>query len=127
MAVRSQDEHVLDALAHQALRREVNEHINEISTGSFGLTADESIEVLCECARPRCAAPITMTVAEYEAVRRFPTRFFVKAEHRLADGERVVSESSHYVVVETSGPGGLYAVRADPRRTGRGSREPLDR
>lgn len=126
MAVRPRDEHALDAFAHQALRREVNERINEISTGSFGLSADETIEVLCECAGPRCAAPITMTVAEYEAVRRFPTRFFVKAAHRFADGERVVSASAEYVVVEACGPGGLYAVAADPRRTGGRSREALE-
>lgn len=122
MPVRPRDEHVLDAFAHQALRREVNERINEIGTGSSGLSADESIEVFCECAGPRCAAPITVTVAEYEAVRRFPTRFFLKAAHRLVDGERVVSEAAEYVVVEASGPAGRDAVRADPRRTGGRSR-----
>lgn len=126
MAVRPRDEHFQDAFAHQALRREVNERISEISTGSFGLTADESIEVICECAHPRCAAPITVTVAEYEAVRRFPTRFFVKPAHRLANGERVVSESAEYAVVEASGAGGLYAVGADPRRTGGRSRKAVE-
>jgi hypothetical protein len=121
MAVRPRDEHAPDALAHQALRREVNERINEISTGPFGLTEDETIDVICECAQPRCAAPITVTVAEYAAVRRFPTRFFVKTGHRLADGERVVSESAEYVVVESngaSGAGSLYAVGAVSRGTG---------
>jgi len=32
----------------------------------------------CECVHTNCLARIVMTVAEYDAVRRFPTRFFVK-------------------------------------------------
>jgi hypothetical protein len=57
-----------------------------------------------------------MTVAEYELVRRFSTRFFVKEGHEVAEEERVVAESDGYVVVETSGRSGLFAVGADPRR-----------
>lgn len=110
-------------IPHQALRRELNEHICSVNTDSFGVTSPETIEVVCECAGARCEAPIVMTLAEYEAVRRFPTRFFVKAGHQLADDERIVTESAGYVVVEASGAGGLYAVRADPRRAGTRTRE----
>ena len=75
-----------------------------------------------ECIWNDCTAKITMIVGDYEAVRRFPTRFFVKAGHEVAEEERVVAESDGYVVIEASGRGGLYAVSADPR--GRWYRRP---
>lgn len=101
-------------VVHQALRREVNERISALSA-TFSVTEPETIDVICECVRVECAARITMTVAEYELVRRFPTRFFVRAGHDVAEAERVVAESDGYVVIEASGRGGLYAVSADPR------------
>lgn len=105
------------AVVQQALRREVNERIRSINDG-FGVREPDTIDVLCECIRPNCTAYIAMIVAEYELVRRFPTRFFVKEGHEVADGERVVSESGAFVVVESRGRAGLYAVSADPRRRG---------
>jgi hypothetical protein len=101
-------------VVHQALRREVNEHISALSA-SFGVTEPETIDVFCECVRAQCAGLITMTVGEYELVRRFPTRFFVKVGHEVAEEERVVSESDGYVVIEARGREGVYAVSADPR------------
>lgn len=103
-----------NGVVHQALRREVNEHISALSA-TFGVTEPETIDVICECVRAECVARITTTVAEYELVRRFPTRFFIKAGHVVAEEERVVAESDGYIVIEASGRGGLYAVSADPR------------
>lgn len=108
------------AVVQQALRREVNEQIRSINHG-FGVSEPDTIDVICECVHPSCTGYITMTVEEYELIRRFPTRFFVKEGHEVADGERVVSESAAFVVIETTGRGGLYAVSADPRRRGRRS------
>ena len=82
----------------------------------FGVDEAESIEVMCECVRGNCTASIQMTVRAYEAVRRFPTRFFIKGGHEVAAEERVVAEAADYVVIEAFGREGLYAVRADPRR-----------
>lgn len=103
-------------VVHQALRREVNERISSVNE-IFGVTEPEMIDVVCECVRADCVAHVTMTVADYESVRRFPTRFFVKEGHDVADEERVVDESDGYIVIEASGRGGLYAVSADPRST----------
>lgn len=102
-------------VVHQALRREVNERISSVNH-DFHLTAPESMDVMCECVHTSCTGRIQMTVAEYERVRRFPTRFFVKEGHEVSAGERVVAEAAGYVVVEKSGRDGLYAVGADPRR-----------
>lgn len=104
-----------NGVVHQALRREVNEHISALSA-TFGVTEPETIDVICECVRAECVARITTTVAEYELVRRFPTRFFIKAGHVVAEEERVVAESDGYIVIEASGRGGLSAVSAAASR-----------
>ncbi len=119
MSAQPTDEHVVptDGVVHQALRRDVNEQISAINS-AFGVDEAESIEVMCECVRGNCTASIAMTVREYETVRRFPTRFFVKEGHEVAEKERIVAESGDYVVIEAFGREGLYAVGVDPRRRG---------
>ena len=112
---KDQDPVVTDGVVHQALRREVNEQISSLNTDGFGIDGSETIDVVCECVRGACTARIVMTVADYELVRRFPTRFFVKAGHEVAAEERVVKESDGFVVIEASGRDGVYAVSADPR------------
>jgi hypothetical protein len=102
-------------VVHQALCRDVNEWISSVNH-DFHVTEPETIDVVCECAHVNCIARIVMTVTEYEDVRRFPTRFFVKEGHEVAEGERVVTESAGYIVVEKRGRAGWYAVGADPRR-----------
>jgi hypothetical protein len=104
-----------DAVVHQTLRREVNERMRKLEARADG-GAPDALEVVCECAYGGCKGRITMSASEYEAVRRFPTRFLVKAGHEVSECERVVAESDSYVVVEKVGRGGLYAVRVDPRR-----------
>jgi hypothetical protein len=115
MRAERSDRDPADGVAQQALMREVNERIS-LTNAEFGATEPDSIEMLCECVRERCADRITMTVADYEVVRRFPTRFFVKAGHEVADTAHVVSQTDGYVVVEAGGRGGVYAVASDPRR-----------
>jgi hypothetical protein len=107
-----------NGVVQQALRREVNEHISSLNN-TFGVSGPEKIDVMCECVRANCEARITMSLAEYERVRRFPTHFFVKEGHEIATEGRVVSEASGYVIIEAGGRGGLYAVRADPRSSHR--------
>jgi hypothetical protein len=105
-----------EPVVQQALRREVNDKI----MGGSALTGSGASSLLCECVHPNCTGRVLMTSLEYEEVRRFPTRFVVKASHEVAEDERVVADSDGYVVVEKSGPSGLYAVSADPRRRVRG-------
>jgi hypothetical protein len=105
-----------DDVVQQALRREVNERTRAFVADGQG--ADGTVDVGCECARRSCTGRVAITVAEYEAIRRFPTRFLVKEGHEVNEGERVVGESVGYVVVEKSGRQGLYAVGVDPRRRG---------
>jgi hypothetical protein len=107
---------------HQALRREVNEQISDVN-GRLHLADTATMGVMCECVHPDCTGQMDVPVAVYEQVRRFPTRFFVKAGHEVSENERVVSEGEGYVVVEKFGDGGWYAVVSDPRkRRARGNR-----
>ena len=57
-----------------------------------------------------------MSVAEYEAVRATPNRFFVLPgdEHVAAD-ERVVEKTERYWIVEKLGRGGGLPAATDPR------------
>ncbi len=95
---------------NEALFREVNERIREITTWDTGA------EFLCECGDPDCAQPIVMTVDEYEAVRSRPTRFLIVAGHEVPDVERVVERTDRFAVVEKlPGEPATIAVETDPR------------
>jgi hypothetical protein len=96
---------------HEALFREVNERTVSLQASAL----DDTLVVVCECRSVECNAEIPVTAVEYEAVRRFPTRFLVKRGHER-DEDRVVSEGNDSVVVEKSGTAGMIAVRTDPRR-----------
>jgi hypothetical protein len=99
--------------SHQLLRRGVNEQIKKLNDGYHVI---ERIDVFCECGRNECSERLSMEVADYERVRRFPTRFLVLEGHDVLESERVVDESKGFVVVEKTGSEGVYAVHLDPRR-----------
>jgi hypothetical protein len=88
-----------EAVQHD-LRREVNERISSVNKG-FGVGDGELIEVVCECAHPRCTAAIALSSSDFERILRHPSRFLVKAGHELAEEELVVDEADGYVVVES--------------------------
>jgi hypothetical protein len=98
---------------NEALFRQVNERIEEVNES---LGADEPTDFLCECGDENCTAPVSMTRAEYEAVRRHPTRFVVAHGHDVIDVERVVEENERFTVVEKfSGELERVAAETDPR------------
>jgi SpoU rRNA methylase family enzyme len=97
------------AAKNQSLFREVNERIEE-------LRPDEMlIDFACECSDTDCTASLTLSIEEYESVRRFPTHFLVMPGHELDEVERVAEQNERYAVVEKFGAGGPAAVRLDPR------------
>jgi hypothetical protein len=96
----------------QASLREVNEQIGRLSS-DWELTAHV---MRCECGHADCIDEIEIPPAEYEVVRRFPTRFVINPEHVAWSGERIVEELPGYVVIEKVGPGAATALRTDPRR-----------
>lgn len=94
---------------NQALFREVNERISEISspTVSFG-------ELVCECSDPSCSKTLAVAAGEYEAVRSNPKRFLIARGHELAEVERVVEDNGRFLTVEKTVETEFMA-ESDPR------------
>lgn len=59
---------------------------------------------------------ITLTLGNYEEVRRVPTHFLVAAGHIYREYERVVEQVNGYAVVEKFGEAGKEALKLDERR-----------
>jgi hypothetical protein len=95
----------------QATTRQINEEIEQTHPAAEGYT-----RILCECGQLECDRLITITVAEYEALRADATRFAVVRAHVIPEVERVVEETDRYtVVVKREGPPAAVAVEQDPR------------
>jgi hypothetical protein len=104
---------VVRAARNEALLREVNERMEELST-TFQETASTTV-FACECSDLSCVEPINMTLSEYEAIRSDSNQFLVVPRHVVPDVERVVREAEGYVVVAKIGEGALLAAEADDR------------
>jgi hypothetical protein len=74
------------------------------------------VAALCECGNPDCSERIEITEEEYEAVRRFPTRFLVRPGHHHPQDERVVETHPGYAVTEKFGESARTAIQLDPRK-----------
>jgi hypothetical protein len=98
---------------NETLFREVNERIKQVNADVA--TADAT-DFLCECADESCTQAISLTLAEYEAVRADGTQFAVVIGHTLPDVERVIASNRRYAVVAKTDPEAVRIVEAeDPR------------
>jgi hypothetical protein len=102
---------------NEALFREVNERVAEVATEFVEVeTRGEEINFACECGRATCAQPITMTLAEYEAIRAESTHFAVVPQHEQPEIEVVIERHPTYFVVEKREPDAKEVAReTDPR------------
>jgi hypothetical protein len=96
---------------NEALFREVNERIREISD-TFG-QEDATYDFLCECSDPSCTKKVVLTRAEYGGVRSDPTRFVVAKGHALPEIEAVVERAKDHVIVEKKGTAADIAIHLD--------------
>jgi hypothetical protein len=99
---------------NEALFRSVNEKIESLNE-RFGV-ASERAEFVCECADELCTERVTLTLGEYEGVRRVPTHFVVIHGHVNHQFEKVVGSVDGYVVVEKFGEAGKESVKLDDRQ-----------
>jgi hypothetical protein len=84
---------------------------------------DGSFAFVCECGDATCEAPIVLTIAEYEAVRGYATRFAVAPNHENPEAEFVVGEHARFTVVEKiHSPSRRIVRETDPRRAPEGAR-----
>ncbi|MGI8607533.1 MAG: hypothetical protein ACR2L0_10375 [Gaiellaceae bacterium] len=94
---------------NEAVFREVNERINDVTHG-------DAAEYLCECGYATCTETIQMTVADYEGVRSDPTHFALLPGHELPDVEEVVERGDGFLVVQKhAGAAAALAAELDPR------------
>jgi hypothetical protein len=100
---------------NEALFREVNERIEDVSTS---LAPDDvPIEFLCECDDPDCVEKVSATRAEYEEIRAVATHFAVLPGHEDPGVEHVVRHTERLLVVEKEGQAAREAQEDDPRET----------
>jgi hypothetical protein len=98
---------------NEALFREVNERIRELSEP--WTSNGDRVEFTCECANLGCADRIAVMLAEYEDVRGYPDRFLVAPGHLDLEVEDIVTERDGFWVVEKRGHAGATATELDPR------------
>jgi hypothetical protein len=97
---------------NESLFREVNERIAEVNQ-TFHVEGRS--EFLCECSREECKEPVSISIDEYEGIRRESTWFFVLPGHEDLNVERVIERNDRYVVVEKVGDAADEAEDLDPR------------
>jgi hypothetical protein len=101
---------------NEALFREVNERIRDVSERVAAFDGGATLEFVCECSEESCNDPVELTLAEYESVRSDPTHFLVAPGHVWQpEAERAVRENETYAVVEKKGDAGEVAADKDPR------------
>jgi hypothetical protein len=94
---------------NQALRREANERQLESSH-------EERVEFVCECSKQACDELVSLTVEEFEFVRRVPTRLVVSMGHVDYASEHVIMEEpGRFQVLERFGPGEDVVAHLYPR------------
>jgi hypothetical protein len=99
------------AARSQAMFREVNERIVELST-----SWSAEPQFVCECESTNCAETISLTSEEYEEVRSDPGCFLVAPGHNVLAVEETVRATDRYLVVRKLGRGHALALEYDPRK-----------
>lgn len=101
---------------NEALFREVNERIREVSESLRSVDGSSGIEFVCECSRTDCHVPVELELGEYESIRESPVWFLVAPGHVWAtETERLVRSEDRYSIVEKLSEAGEVAADEDPR------------
>jgi hypothetical protein len=101
---------------NEALFREVNERIEELSRRA-GLDDEDSLlpGFVCECSQETCTELLEATYQQYEAVREHARRFLVLPGHEDLEVDRVIERHKDSLVVEKRDEVSEIAVAYDPR------------
>jgi hypothetical protein len=84
---------------NEALFRRLNEEIERIEIDN-GADASQPIDFICECSSATCMKVVSLSRAEYEAVREGPSTFIVAPGHEEPAIEDLVVSYSEFSVVE---------------------------
>jgi hypothetical protein len=105
------DRRKLQIARNEALFREVNERLQDVSEDRATLTTD----FVCECGNAACTETIPMRDEEYESVRADPLLFVIVPGHETGEVEEVVAENERFNVVRKHIAEGMLAGETDPR------------
>lgn len=94
---------------NEALFREVNELVQNAAEHGAG-----TYDYFCECANVDCTFRVTLTPAQYEAIRADPKQFVVLPLHYTPEAENLVSQSDSYWLVRKHGEAGEFVEKLDP-------------
>jgi hypothetical protein len=102
----------------QCLVRDANEAAERLN---LALAADAVRAALrCECGDEACLAPVSLTHAEYEAVRAYGSRFVVGINHENPESSWILSENPRFAVIDVVARDARYQVLARNPRNARG-------
>jgi len=97
---------------NESMFRAANERI-ELEAESLGIYSDP-VPFVCECPDPSCTEVVGLTLADYEDVRTFATRFFVVPGHQMlavqAGAAVVVEEREDVCLADKVGIAGDVAA-----------------
>ena len=94
------------AARNQMLFRSVNERIEEL--GEKVLTDAHELDFTCECADTECTESITLTLPEFEAIRRIENQFIIRPGHELPEVEDVMATRESFLIVAKRGAGAEF-------------------
>lgn len=97
---------------NEVIFRAVNESIQQQAQRFGGL---DTYQFVCECASSACIERISLTLAQYEQIRREGSTFFVLPGHEYDEIEIVIERQPTYWVVQKDGAAGIVAEFTDPR------------
>jgi hypothetical protein len=92
--------------------RRVNE---AIEAGHEDAEPRDRLAFLCECGAIGCNVLIELSIADYEAVREHPRRFFVLPGHEQLEVEDVVGRRDGHFIVQKHADQAEVAESSDPR------------
>ena len=99
---------------NEALFRQVNEEIRGL-TSTFG-TDDGAMTVVCECGNAGCTDQLEVRIADYERIRSESRHYVIAPGHEIPDLEDVVERREGWAVVQKrEGTPARVAQETDPR------------
>ena len=104
---------------NEAVFREVNERIRELSERLGAAAPTDLVSFVCECSAVECHETVELTLAEYEQVRAESADFVAAPGHLWQpELEREVLRTSRYAVLRKLGEAREQAEALDPRSDG---------
>jgi hypothetical protein len=106
----------------QCITRDENEAVERMNDSLTIGAAREALQ--CECGDPACHARLTLSHAEYEAVRDYGSRFLINLNHENPENTAVLSENARFAVIDVvAGNERHQALDRNPRHAWVDSRD----